>query len=253
MFTTVAFCEDGTPAGVLVPMAGVSDQTHRVNGDDIYIGPRFNRIVGLYIHNNQVEDAYVSAPSMLKFARNYICPFHFDTATHDQSIVWDERIRNPIPLVPSEALNAFFNVAVITSPAEVLVGVWLGEGPISVIEGEVHTIRAHVDPLAIGIGEWVYSELTWTPDLPVGRYAVVGMRAYMQRPGIVRFVPVGEVARPGAVAMSEYWNNAPLEFRKGKMGTWFEFDSTTPPGIEAISDRAGSTCVYARIDLIKVA
>jgi len=100
---------------------------------------------------------------------------------------------------------------------------------------------------------WSSAALTFRQTLPVGRYAVVGAKFVAEDAVAFRFIPIGELQRPGGIANGLNGELAPKEQRYGGMGTWFEFDSQTPPSVEILGHTAIAADRNIYLDMIKVA
>jgi len=252
MFTTVAFSETYAAATEQL-IAGVADQSHRVNGDDIYIG-KHNQIVGAYAYGYAIGDCRLSAPSLRRVSTIYIAPLVNDLGGYGQftSKHLDWRGDCSLPLITNEALNVYSQGGV-NAAHNCLVGVWLAEAPITPVKGGIWTVKASHAVSAVEKA-WVNTELTWSDDLPVGRYQIVGARAYMVSGGLFRFVFIGAAHRPGGVCVHEQFLQEDNVQRKGGMGVWGEFDSVTPPSVEVITPLPAGDAggIYMRIDLIKI-
>ena len=251
-FTTIAFAE--SPAGATEQLIlGVPDQSHRVNGDDIYVG-KHNLVIGVYAGGYAIGSARLSAPSLRRVSSLYIAPLVNDKGGYAQfTTKWlDWRGDSYLPLTTNEALNAYVTGAV-NAAHDACVGVWLANGPVVPVHGEIWTVYASHAVSAVS-KTWVNTELTWADDLPVGKYQIVGARAYMVKGGLFRFVFIGEANRPGGVCVHEKHLNEDDVQRKGGMGVWGEFDSITPPSVDVLTELAAGDAggVYMRIDLIKI-
>lgn len=251
MFTTIAFSEVPAVAGTIGTISGVPDQTHRVSSDDIYIG-EFNQLVGECAIGPQITDAYLISPSLRRVARKYIAPLYIEPSTYPIPITWNWHGESPLKLDTNEALNAYVEEVALSAVDNDIIGVWLSKGPIAPIHGEIWTVKVSVSGTFAELA-WGNAEGTWTPDLPVGKYQVVGARCYMVGPGLFRFNFVGGYARPGGVCISEeHLSTMPWQ-RNGGMGVWGEFDSTLPPSFDLLPQSvAGETEAYLRVDLIKI-
>lgn len=252
MFTTIAFSELLATDATIAELAGVPDQTHRVHDDDIYIG-KLNKVVGEAAMGAQLGDAYLISPSLRRVARKYIAPLVVLPSTYNFGYLWNWHGESPLGLDTNEALNAFAEESVVSAVDNPTIGVWLADGVITPIHGEIWTVKASAT-FTVAQKAWTNSELTWTPDLPVGKYQIVGARGYMVYPGLFRFNFVGQAHRPGGVVVNENFLTTLPAQRNGGMGVWGEFEQVLPPSIDCLTAHvAGDTGIYLRIDLIKIA
>lgn len=255
MWTTVAFSENKTVDALSV-IDGVKDETHKVIGDDLFVG-KWNRLIGLYFADIAAQEAYLISPSLRRVSRVYAYPLHqYNSADMNFTRRFDNRIANPLPLDIGEALNAYIATSQFSATWATLLGVWLADAPVVPIAGEVHTVKfdsretGAVDYLA---HTWVNEEIDIVPDLPVGRYAVVGARCYANSAGLFRFVSREMANRPGGILCTDISFMDDEVFHGGRMGTWLEFDSVLPPSLDVLQNRDyPDTDVHGHIDLIRL-
>lgn len=255
MFTLVAFSEKHPTAATEDAILAVPDQSHKVSGDDIYIG-KWNRIVGLHAYGHSIGLARVVSPSLRAKSSIYISPLVNDLGDYGQFTTrdFDDRHDCAMPIVSGEALNAYVTDTEISATENDVVGVWLADAPIVPVKGAIWTVRATAAAIVGVEKSWVNGEMAWTPDLPMGRYQVVGARCYIGSGGLYRFVFIGESHRPGGICVHEQHLQEEQAFRVGNLGVWGEFDSVTPPSLDILPRLvAGTTGAYLMIDLIKIA
>lgn len=251
--TLIAFSETGSATEH--ELNAVPDQTHRVAGTDIYIS-KFNKLVGLYAYGHAILSAHVISPSLRRVTPVYIAPQVNDLGGYGQfcsrSLNW--RGQSPLSLTTNEAINA---LARCTGPGAAMnnvVGVWLAEGALAPVHGEIWTVEANDTDIDPKQNQWVYGELTFATDLPVGRYQIVGAKGWMDNGGLFRFVFPGSIERPGGVLCHEQKLTEDREQRMGGMGVWGEFDSVNPPGVEVLQQLVADATdgVYMDLDIIKI-
>ena len=250
MFTTVAFSESLDPAGVFVNLAAVIDQSIRTAGDFITIGD-LNQIVAAYAANGTVAaEAYLTSPSLRQVNNLYIVPVEGAiTPSANPPMIY--RPRSPVPLTTHENLSALTNC----NPAaaeQLAIVVWLADGPIAQVDGEIYTLNAEVT-MAQVVNSWEFSEITFVDDLPVGSYEVVGARLVAAGGIAFRFVAPTGNHRPGGICSATVASNNIDHQRYGGMGSWFSFETIKPPGVELLgSAAAGSATYQLYMDVIKV-
>jgi len=253
MITLVAFSEMN--AGATEELcAAVPDQTHYTEGDDLLIG-KLPLLVGAYAKGYAIGDCRLVSPSIRAKADLYVSPLVNDYGGYapffPRRIDW--RGDCPFPLVTGEKLNAYTQQTGVAADQNRIVGVWLAEAAPTPVKGEIWTVKAYATGKTIAEKVWTNFELTWEPDLAMGRYQIVGARCYMIGGGLFRFVPRGAENRPGGVCIHESSLVSDEVQRKGNMGVWCEFDSTLPPSLDALPYLvAGASEVYLRVDLMKV-
>lgn len=254
MFTTVAF-QQRRVATALATLDAVTDPTHFTSAEDIRIG-KYNKIIGLCCLGHSPQSAYVISPSLRAISRCYISPLIGVSVGYvgRYARLFDDRSRNPMPLITNESLNAYYEKSEDNEDEDDLIGVWLADAPISVASGDIRTIHMASDNSAFAQLIWTYSDVTLTPDLPAGRYAVVGARCWMhQKVGLVRFIFRDEPQRPAVIAINDDTIlSSEREFRQGYLGVYGTFDASNPFGIEVLPVKTVATAIYARVDIMKV-
>lgn len=250
MFTTVAFSESQDEAGVMTRMAAVPDQHVKTAGDTITV-PTLNQIIGSYAcMGANADEVRLVSPSLRRVNPLYITPIELViTPSADPLMMFHPQ--NPIPLDVNESLEAE-NDSNPAAAEQHTVVVWLSNGALAPITGEIFTINANITA-ALVVDSWEFSEITFPDALPVADYQVVGARLYCPACIVFRFVPVGAFHRPGGVASALQNSKNPWNQRFGRMGEWFQFNTVQPPGIEILgSAAAGSSSYEFYIDIIKL-
>ncbi|GAI81059.1 unnamed protein product, partial [marine sediment metagenome] len=95
--TLVAFSKQHLVGATEELVTGVADVTHRVTGNDIYVG-KFNKLVGLHCAGRGLTIARVSAPSLRRVSSVYIQPQINDlsyTDKYNHHFNW--RGQSPLP------------------------------------------------------------------------------------------------------------------------------------------------------------
>lgn len=252
MWTVEAFQERNTTV-TITELNAVPSQIHFTSDDDLRIG-RFNSLIGACAIAFAIGDAYLTSPSMRAVSRCYIAPLYNPGSGYvkQYNSIFDDRMHCPIPLETNEALNAFIQRTLDSDVYDPLIGVWLADGPVAPVVGDIRTIKMSATGTYPQLA-WTYDKLSIEPDLPTGRYAIVGARAYVTDAiGLVRFVFPDMLQRPGLIAISEadLMTTEP-SFRKGRMGVWGEFETNNPPGIEILPVKDADDC-NMRVDVMKV-
>ena len=248
MHHTIAFVQE--PAVTTEEnIAGVSDDSMRVSGDDIFVG-RLNQIVAMFGGGHSLQTLRLAAPSLRRFFLPYIHPYLSLAA----DAYWGARPidmgQNPIPLMTNEALNALAHVSEVHSDVDNFCGVSLADGPLKPVHGDIRTMVIEASITATQ-KTWVSADLTLPADLPVGRYAVVGAQCRTNYTGVFRLIPIGEDFRPGGMVDAGNDDIDCISQRFGNMGAWCEFDQLTPPKIEVCLNVTGSW-YSLKIDLMKL-
>lgn len=248
MHTTIAFMEE-PKVTTEEPIAGVSDDTMRVDGDDIIIAD-LNQIVALFGGGHSTQTLRVKTPSLARFMLPYIHPYLSQAADAYWTVSPVPMGATPILLETNEKMNALAKVSEVHDDHDNFVGVSLSDGPLTPVFGDIRTMVIEAD-LATTQKTWVPADITLPVDLPVGRYQIVGAMCRSNYPGIFRLIPVGGGPRPGGMMdAGDYQMDCRCQ-RWGQMGVWMEFDQLTPPRIEICSNVTGSW-YSLKLDLIKV-
>jgi len=246
-FTLVSFNESIDPAAAWANITATPDPHVTIFGDDILV-PELDQIVAVAAAVDQTVASQVRlrAPSMLSMGFEEYLPqlgsglvFGIEPEVCDKS-------KNPIQLSRLEALQC----QVLTDPgaaAQHYVGVWLADGALEPVRGEIRTVRA-TSAVAVVVTGWTNGALTFPVSLKSGRYQVVGMSARSVSAVFARLVFPGMGWRPGSpVLQDEVQRDYPL-FRNGNAGVWGEFDSASPPTIDFLG--VTSTAQEVFLDLI---
>lgn len=249
MFTLIAYANAKDCLGVFTSIPAVQDQ-HVKTADQYITVPALNNIVGSYaLMGAAGAEARLVSPSLRRLNPLYINPAELvSVPSADPLMMYHPQ--NPIPLDVNEQLEAQIN-ATNADTAQKMVLVWLSDGMISSVTGEVFTVNAHLNVELI-VDTWQFSEITFPDSLPVADYSVVGARLVGTDLAAFRFVPVGEAHRPGGVGAVAINSKDPWSQRFGRMGEWFKFNTVQPPGIECLGGAAEVAAdIELYIDMIK--
>lgn len=248
MFYTAAFAESQNLAAARANVAAVADQQLFTSGDDLRIPKAYPNLVGYAAVNGNTAPgvSQIQAPSLRRMV-------NIDVEPTVAALVFGSPPEigllrdNPIPLDPGEAMN-FTMIATGGVATEMYGLVWLSDGPIQPIKGNIYTVSATA-AVALAANAWVSGNLTLGQTLPDGTYQVVGMRARGTNLVAARLIFSGLATRPGVPAVNAIGDLDDWRFRFGNMGVFGEFDSTVPPTVEClgVTDSAQSFL----LDLIK--
>lgn len=241
MFTTVCWSESIDAGGVLSRIAAVPDSHVRTDGDMIVVN-EFNRFVGAFacVGASATQCRFLS-PSLRKTNLHHVRPLELaitPAGIPNHSV----NANNFLQLDENEGLEVEQN----GNPAaaeQVSIAAWLASGAIQPVSGKIITVNFSIT-LAQLAGAWAFSEITFTDELPVGNYTIVGAEFIISGGVVARFVPKGGANRPGCptLAASNFGRNT--IFRQGGMGSWLDFKTTTPPGVEVLSSAAAVSATY---------
>lgn len=251
MFTTVAWSDSLNPAGAMTKLDAVADRSIKTAGDSIYVSS-FNRLLGAMALCGATSpaEARLTSPRLRRFAPFYIRPVEADIhpaglpahcVDPDNSIVLDIDEQLEVEMNPTPG-----GVAQLSAVA------WLADALIQKVSGEMFTVEAEIT-VALAVETWNFSEMTFSDDLPVGAYDIVGMSAVIDGGVCARLVPVGAYNRPGVPPVSAVqYDDMKSVFRYGKLGVWSTFPHNNIPGVEVLGSAAVASATYKIfLDLIK--
>lgn len=248
MFTTIAYSESLDLANALGNIAAVTDDHIRTQGDVVYLG-NLSNIIGFaaFLGSTGVR-AQIQSPSLRRFVNPDISPIVNGLAgtDHDSIHLFPT---SPLALQPNEGME-FLGLADPAAAEQISGIVFLADGAVTPVSGEIFTVRA-TGSITGSAGAWVSGNLTFSQTLPVGRYSVVGARVEGANLVAGRFIPIGASHRPGVIANADDDDREHNLFRYGGLGSWFEFDSVTPPSLEILASGA-NTAQVVYLDLVKV-
>ena len=243
MFTLVGYHKAAISA-TLLPLQPIADPHVTVSGNDLTV-PELNQIVAALCVGGAPTQAQIQSPSLRRLIQEDI-PAYIATevCTGAVDVIVDKR-DNPLALERSEKLNAY---TIHTTDGRIFV--WLADGPITPISGEIRTVKctsAHVTVADL----WNNVALTFTQTLPAGRYAVVGMHVHGTALLAARLVFVGYSWRPGVPSGAIAANPGIPMFRNGQFGSFGEFEFDQPPTVDLLGTGA-TTTEEIYLDLIQV-
>ncbi len=240
MFTTLAFQQSIDPAGVFTQVAPAgAEQSVTIRGNAIQV-PTLSQILAAAAGVEIAVESFARfvSPSLRQLLLENIEPFSSAAAgavtPASPHPVLDRRT-SPVPLVPGEALT--FELSSNPAAAQIQWGViWLADGPVAPVAGPIRTARA-TGATALVASAWTAVPLSFTEDLPRGRYQLVGLRARSAGLVAARVVFVGPSAqaRPGCLGSIAQQHIHHEMFRMGQLGVWGEFEDIEPPQIECLA------------------
>lgn len=249
MFSTIAYSKAKDCDGVFTSIDAVPDQHVKTVGNYITV-PTLNNIVGAYgLMGAAGSEVRLVSPSLRRLNPFYINPAELvSVPSTDPLMVYHPQ--NPISLDVNEQLEAQINATALDVVQKTVV-VWLSDGVVTPVTGEIFTVNAHVT-VELVVDTWQFSEISFPDSLPVADYEVVGARLVGIDLAAFRFVPVGAAHRPGGVGAGAINSKDPYNQRFGRMGSWFSFNTVQPPGIECLGgDAEAETTIELYMDVIK--
>lgn len=252
MHTLIAYQELGKAAAGEDNVAAVPDQHMRIDGDVIYMSD-INKIIAVYGNGSTLLTGMrLESPSLRRLANYEIAPVGI-TAEPDGDVAFMMHVGSPLGLEKNEGLECIQRVSGIASAEAVFCAVFLSDGMVTPITGDIFHVRASATLPAAAAYVWQNAEIAFDEPLPVGRYALVGAHVITADGMAFRFVPIGEAYRPGGICCVIAGVKCHELQRNGGLGVWCEFDQITPPSIEVVNSvTATATAVVMILDLIKV-
>ena len=248
MHHLAAFHEVVDPAGVLVPIAAVQDDTVFTSGDDLRVPNDLPFIIGssALLEATAPLRAQISSPSLRRVSNLDISPFGTGLVFSAPHAI-ELHPYSPVPVRADEAVN--FNINSNPAAATSQYGfVMFADGAQQPVQGDIITVRATMSLVAV-LGSWTNGNMTFDQDLPVGNYDVVGMRVVEATTVAARLSFVGAAWRAGVPAVSAETSVDPAYTRKGEMGIWGTFNTNTPPTVDILAAEGAITPVVY-LDLI---
>lgn len=247
----VAFSESQDAAGALVNVAGVPDQSVRVQGDDIVVPDQVNKLFGAmgFIGTLGVYSQLV-APSLRTYSPYTIQPnvLGLVPAATQRAFLHPE---SPLQLDYNEALNGQLVADPAAAEQETII-VFLCDKEPTPVKGNIVKVQFTV-PATLVAGQWVNNPITFPNPLPTGKYRVVGASLVAAAAVAARFYPVGDIWRPGFPVAQTAAGQQDDMFRNGRLGDWFVFDQTQPPTIDILSSAAAALATYRGVmDVIPI-
>lgn len=248
MFHLCAYSESQDSGGLLVNVAALADPAMTVSGDNIQIPDYAPYLMGAAGQGVTISRAQLQSPSLRRVVNFEIRPVNQLALFQDPARgIWTPE--NPIPLDVNEQLQALASETAAGAEQETVL-VWLSDGPIAPVSGEIYTVRVTSAVTTVAY-TWTNGPLVFDQVLPVGRYAVVGAVFSSTNMLAFRFLFQGSTPRPGGVGADGLDYHPQNGQRNGIWGSWGEFESTTPPTVDYLTSVANASEVGI-LDLIKV-
>jgi len=247
-FSVIAFYKNTNVAGwnTLVP---VPDPIHRAEGTKLYV-PDLNKLCGIYAICEYGTQGRIRAPSLMSLAPYYLNKIKYDLSPADRKFLIDLFDR-PKTFIATEPLEVDIFVFDATTPRNLCVLLFFGDGVITVPAGEVWTVQAIAKGTADRLWQWNNLPLEFADTLAAGRYAIVGMKTNHDNVVGARLVSANWPHRPGVPGLSNVVYTEHERLTTGKMGLFGEFNHTNPPSID-ILPKASVTDIPLFLDLVKV-
>lgn len=247
MFTTVGYTESQDSA-VLARIAALGDPQTPVSGDDITIPEGLDFLLGYHFMGTSFTQGRLDSPQVRRFVPIDVEQADLaDEPGSPPNVV--DFFDSPIQLRESEILEAWM-AEDGTGATRVTAIVWLGDGPVAPVSGDIRPLRA-TGTTTLTANIWTNGAITLGSTLPAGRYQLVGARGLAAGLRAFRFVPVREGIRPGAPGVDADGDIEHPRFRNGRAGVWFEFAHNAVPTVDYLSLSA-DTAETLILDLIQL-
>jgi hypothetical protein len=245
-FYVAAWRESTAAMTALDYIAALVDQKIRTQNDSIIVPEKWPNIGGVYAGGAGIARCQIDAPSLRSTFLPDIKPVDV-SAEPTSNPPFAKMFDNPLMLKPSEELKA----TIIHANTEYdTVAVWLMDTIDDAPTGEIFTVR-FTGATTLTANAWTLVPLTISQQLPVGNYAVVGMRADAAGGILARLVFSDDDSRPGVICFDAVSDLEPEIFRYGNLGKFGEFTNLTIPQAEFLSTSA-DTAEVIELDLIKL-
>ncbi len=251
-FHCAAFAEQIAASGTFQAIAAVADDQLFTSGDDVRVPAGLAFLLAAFSIGSAQTRARIVAPSLRAFANYEIAP-----KIIGESIPAAEMVRlrtmviDPLPLAVGESVNYESDGGAAAGVGMQTGVIFLGEGPVLPVSGQIRTIRATAAIAGTEI-VWTSGALTFSEDLPTGVYQVVGARCEADNPGAFRLIFVAGGPRPGSLASLGLKGAEVPGARGGGWGVWGQFDTNQPPTLEILSLAAAGTAQVLYLDIMRV-
>lgn len=247
MFSLHAFSGSIATSSAFTNLAAVPDPTITTSGNLLYVGALQN-LLGAYFFGGAILRGQITSPSLLNITPLDVAPVDVSVLPSTNPPIFLQE-GAPYKLIETEALQAF---ATTSANEQASALIWLGDGAIAPISGEIVHARATATSGSTGY-VWSNASLSFETQLPAGSYNIVGVRAEGANLIAIRLVFQGSASfRPGVIGVGSAHAIEPLNglFRNGKFGSFGSFNQFNPPSIDIINNGTSETIVLY-LDLIK--
>lgn len=250
-FHVIAWSEAILNAGTLQPIAAVPDDQIFTQGDDYRIPTGLDNLLAAWALGLEVTRARIVAPSLRAFINEELAP---KIAAENPTAAGVDRlttfVRDPLRLAVGEFVN-FESDAGDAGTGDVSCVALLGDGPLQSRDGAMRTARTTA-AIAGAQRVWASGAITFSEDLPAGRYQVVGARCEADNPGAFRLIFREGGPRPGSLAVPDDVSGDIAGQRLGGWGVWGEFDVNQPPILEILSFLGAGSAQVLYLDLMRI-
>ncbi len=235
MWHMAAYFEDPGAAIVNSRINALQDQVLVIRNNDFFLRDSMD-LAWAAAMGATLDDARLESPSLRIPTFPYIRPITVGVIPIAEPRVSDYS-QQPFRLKGQEQLGLFATDPAV-GPGNItgLVGLMQTSRPMP--GGNIYKMRG-VSTTAVVANVWSTIEpVTYTNDLPDGRYALVGMEHIAANGQGARVIFFDQVLRPGCVSIVDIGDKTHDLFIQGRLGNWGEFESDRVPNLEALCDGA---------------
>lgn len=207
------------------------------------------QIMFAYAAAATVNRARIVSPSNRQITLPFIRPTNLGQNPITQQMIADYR-SNPFVARSLEelAIEATSDLVMGSEDATILLGLQPGFTPTP--RGNVYTMRITSTTASVA-DAWTTIVAVFPDILPQGVYAVVGLEYVGVTGSAARLILHDQTWRPGCVAQVTINGEAPELFRKGRMGEWGRFTSTSMPQFQVLNSAVVSVHTLF-MDIVRV-
>jgi hypothetical protein len=253
MFHALAFNGSLTVSQSYAQVAGVADAAIPRNQANDFLMPFRGKVIAHHVIGVTTSQAQIQAPSLRQIAFPELWPLNITarTAIPDMNRYQTYGDSGPA-FLENESLGVYATEngtgTSATSAMLCITDKWEAPPP-----GMITPLVATATITTVD-GQWTLGTLSFSTQLGVGRYAIVGMSVVGLRALYARLVFPGNTGmRPGCtvqdLATDVDWKD---QFRLGRMGKFGEFEFNAPPQLEVFGNAAASTPYRVILDVVKV-
>lgn len=249
MFHMAAFFASQGVTATPVALNGVQDDWLTLATANTYTQDRRTKLYGGYAQGDNITQANINTPIFRPMGPYFVDPIVdgvIPTSLFDPDLTPDNA--EEIPKVdPIQFLTTNAGGAAEDQYAFM----WLGDGQKDIGAFKIRTVIA-TSAITVGAKVWGSGTFTFTTGLPAGRYRVVGMDIIGANLLAARLVFSTGFMRPGCLARQTLVQLPSKNFRKGRMGSWGEFESYSPPTLQLFGTAAPTTqTIYLDLQQIR--
>lgn len=224
----------------LLQVNAMADQALNVYNNGIAVPEELPIIFMIYGIGASMNRAQLQSPSLRRVFLEEISPLEASAAAPSVADVFYLG-ENGIVLDPNEILTAFAQQGSAGAAVETVL-IWMCDAPPTEINAtEIHTLRFTASGTAVA-NAWTNMAITFDQTLPAGRYQCLGARLRSTNMIAYRFVVRGYPWRPGLPGLVNVGDTLlPNDFRRGKLGVWFEFTNLVQPTLDVLCNGTDSS------------